>query len=259
MHGSTIYVDGSSGLHQLHPLTKLAFTLLCIVIAAASPDILWLLAAFAFLLMPVALWGGLLRPFVQSCAAVVIPFAISLVLIQGFFAPGNDVLFEVGRFAFTQQGALAGLTMAARILVAFGGALLLMLSTRPDHLMLGMTQRGVPQNLAFIILTVLQIFPRFQERAATILNAQQARGLEVQTDLIGRLRLLVPLVGPLVLSSIVDVEERAMALEARAFSRVGAKTSLLVLRNTPAQSLMRWAMLLATVGLLVWWLWRAFS
>lgn len=259
MRGTTIYVEGSSGLHLLHPLTKLAFTLLCLVIAVASPDLVWLLAAFVFILLPVAAWGGLFSALIKSCAAVVIPFAASLVLIQGFFAPGEDVLFQVGRFAFTQQGALAGLTMAGRILVAFGGALLLMLSTRPDHLMLALTQRGVPQNLAFIVLTVLQIFPRFQERAATILNAQQARGLEVQTNLVGRLRILFPLVGPLVLSSIVDVEERAMALEARAFSRVGEKTSLLVLRDSRAQGALRLAMVLAVLALIVWRLWSLFA
>lgn len=252
MHGSTIYVEGSSALHKLHPLTKLAFTVLCLAIAAASPNILWLFATFGFLLIPIASWGRLLRAFLKSCATVVIPFTISLVLLQGFFASGDDVLFEIGRFEFTQQGALAGLTMAGRILVAFGGALLLMLSTRPDHLMIGLTQRGVPQNLAFIILTVLQIFPRFQERAATILNAQQARGLEVQTNLIGRLRMLVPLVSPLVLSSIVDVEERAMALEARAFSRVGTKTSLLILHDSRSQKVLRWTMLLAMFSLLAW-------
>lgn len=251
MGGSTIYVEGASGLHNLHPLTKLSLTLLFLVMAATSPSLLWLLAAFVLLLVPLAAWGRVLSPFLKGLFTIIVPFTISLFLIQGFFTPGVTVLFRLGSFTFTLEGAVAGLTAAARILLAFSGALLLMLSTRPDHLMLSLTQRGVPYKLAFIVLTVLQIIPRFQERAETILNAQQARGLEMRTSLLGRFRLLVPLVGPLVLSSIVDVEERAMALEARAFSRPGPKTSLLVLRDSVAQRAFRWLIIALSVGLIV--------
>jgi energy-coupling factor transport system permease protein len=85
-----------------------------------------------------------------------------------------------------------------------------------------------------------------------ILEAQQARGLETEVGLVGRLRLLVPLIGPLILASIVDVEERAMALEARAFSRRGPKTSLITLRDSRGQALLRAGFLLAALALVAW-------
>lgn len=255
MGSNTLYVDKESSLHRLHPLTKLCVTLLCLISAFALPDLLWLLAIFLFVLLPLAAWGSLLQPFLKSCIVVMTPFVISLTLIQGFFTGGETVLFAIGRFAFTAEGALAGLTAAARILLALGGALLLMLSTRPDKLMLALTERGLPNSLAYIVLTALQIFPSFQKRAQIILEAQQARGLETKTSMIGRTRLLFPLVGPLVLSSIVDVEERAMALEARAFSRRGHKTSLMVLEDSRSQRLVRFGLFLASLGLLALRLW----
>lgn len=257
MHG-TLFVPGDSWLHRLHPLTKLALTFFFLALAATLPTLIWLMGIFIVLLIPLAAWGGLLRPFIKSCLAVIIPFVISLSLIQGFFTPGQTSLFQLGMFVFTLEGWLAGLTVAARILLAVGGALMLMLSTRPDLLMLALTQGGLPGSLAYVVLTSIQIFPRFQERAQVILEAQQARGLEIRVNVVKRLRLLVPLVGPLVLSSIVDVEERAMALEARAFSRPGRKTSLLVLKDSGWQRIARWSLLLMMLALIGFRVWRAF-
>jgi energy-coupling factor transport system permease protein len=252
MSGGTIFIKGESGLYRLHPLTKLVFVLFLLTCAATLPDLTWLLAVFLFLLVPLSLWGGLIVPFVKSVSTLMIPFLISLSLIQGFFTDGSTVLFSIGRFAFTLEGLLSGLTVAGRLLVALSAALLLMQSTRPDHLMLALTQRGLSNNLAYIVLSVLQIFPRFQQRAETILDAQQARGLETKVNMVGRAKLLVPLVGPLVLSSIVDVEERAMALEARAFSCPGAKTSFITLADSSVERALRYLLLFAALALVAW-------
>jgi energy-coupling factor transport system permease protein len=62
---------------------------------------------------------------------------------------------------------------------------------------------------------------------------------------------------PLILGSIVDIEERAMALEARAFSLPGPKTSVLILADPPAQKAARWLLAGGMLGLIAariaWW------
>lgn len=255
MQGSTLYIERDSGLHKLHPLTKLALTAFTLAGAAALPDLRWLVGAYLFVLLPLAAWGKILRQFLKASLTVVLPFLISLAVIQGFFAGGQSILFQFGRFAYTLEGLLAGMAVAARILLALGGTLLLMLSTPAPKLMLALTQRGFPNSVAYIVLTAIQIFPRFQDRAKVITDAQQARGLEMEVGFVRRLGLLLPLVGPLILGSIVDVEERAMALEARAFSSPARKTSLLTLRDSAAQVLLRTALVLGAVGLLAWRVW----
>ncbi len=249
MQRGTLYIDGRGGLYLLHPLSKLVLVGFFLVTAATAPNLSYLLTIYLLLQLPLAVISGLLRPFLKACLVIITPFFISLAIIQGFFTPGQTVLLQLGRFAFTLEGLLAGGTAAARILIALGGALLLMLSTRPDHLILALTQRGLPNSMAYIVLTSIQIFPRFQDRARVIQEAQQARGLELKVNLVRRLQLLVPLIGPLVLSSIVDVEERAMALEARAFSRLGPRTSLLTLHDSFAQRALRTLLLLAMLAL----------
>ena len=259
MQRNALYIERDSRLDRLHPLTKAAVSLSLLVTAATTRELSTLLFVFLLLEVPIAILGKIIRPFVRQCVAVVTPFVISLAVIQGFFTPGETVLFSLWRFSFTLEGLLSGLMVAARILVAIGGAFLLTLSTRPDKLMLALTQRGLPGSLAYVVLTGIQIFPRFQDRAHKILEAQQSRGLETRVNVFKRVPLLLPLFGPLILSSILDVEERAMALEARAFSRRGPKTSLIVLEDTVSQRLLRAILLLVSASLLVIRLWLVFK
>src|ERR1043165_3185358 len=97
----------------------------------------------------------------------------------------------------------------------------------------------MPRSVGYILLVSLQIVPDMSTRAAAILEAQRSRGLETQGGL-RRVRALAPLVGPLIVGALVDVEERAMALESRAYTAPGPKTSLRELVDTPAQRVARW-------------------
>lgn len=259
MQGSTLYIERDSGLHRLHPLTKLALMALTLAAAAALPALAWLVGAYVFVLLPLAAWGKIFFRFLKTSLTVIIPFFISLAVIQGFFGGGETALFQLGRFAYTLEGLLTGMTVGARILVALSGTLLMMLSTPAPKLMLALTERGFPGSVAYIVLTAIQIFPRFQDRAKVIGDAQQARGLETKGNFVQRIGLLLPLVGPLILGSIIDVEERAMALEARAFSSPAQKTSLLVLQDSAAQRALRTLLLLAAVALVSWRAWSALS
>jgi energy-coupling factor transport system permease protein len=248
----SLYVPGEAGLHRLHPLTKLAITGAVLATGLALPGIWLTYAMFGFILVPLALWSRILPRFLRSVMLVVAPFAVSLFLVQGLFWTHGTPLIGVGPLSFKVEGIAYAATGVGRIAVLVGSFLLLSFSTPPDALMLALTERGMPGGLAYIILTTIQIVPRFQARAQQILDAQQSRGLETQGNLIQRTRALVPLVVPLILGSIVDIEERAIALEARAFSRQGPKTSLLILRDTPFQAVARRGIVAAALALVIW-------
>ena len=248
-----------SAVEALHPLTKLALMLAAVVAGAALPSLPAVLGVFVLVLAPLAAAGGCLAPFLRTSLRVLTPFLISLLLIQGFFTPGPTVLLRLGPFHYTLEGLLVGLLFSARLLVGMGAATLLMLVTRPDALMRGLVERGLPNQIAYIVITALQIVPTFQARARAILDAQRSRGLETEGPLTVRLRAFAPLVGPLILSSLMQIEERAIALEARAFNRPGRRTSLVALHDTRAQALLRWALLAAALGLVAarLFVWRA--
>jgi energy-coupling factor transport system permease protein len=180
------------------------------------------------------------------------PFALSLALVQGFFAPGSTRLLTVGPLAMKSEGLVIASIFTARLLLGLGAATLLMLTTRPDTLMLALVQRGLPRQIAYVVVTALQIIPSFQAKAQAILDAQRSRGLETEGGVGRRVRALVPLIGPLILGSLMALEERAIALEARAFMRPGPKTSLRTVPDSLVQSWIRWVLLAAMIGLVVW-------
>jgi energy-coupling factor transport system permease protein len=143
------------------------------------------------------------------------------------------------------------LITAGRVLAAFIASMLLLYTTLADDLLEGLVARGISHRIAFVILSAAQLIPRLQARTSAILDAQQARGLRVEGSTRTRVRALVPLVGPLVLGSLIDVRERTFALEARAFGAVPGRTAYRVVADPPIDRLLRWATVALMVGVLV--------
>lgn len=246
----TLFQDQPSGLHRLHPLTKLAFVATGLVGAAALPSLAALLAAFWLGLAPLAVWGKVLAPFLRSSGRALAPFLVSLLVVQGLFTPGREVLFRLGPLTYTAEGLASALTFSSRLLLGLGSAILLLLTTRLDHLMLALTERGLSRQISYIVVTALQIVPHFQVRARTILDAQRSRGLETEGGPLRRMAALRALVAPLLLSSLLETDKRAIALEARAFRRPGRRTSWVTLSDSGGQQGLRWLCLILSLAML---------
>ncbi len=243
--GFSLFVPRDSGFHRLHPLTKITLTFLLLVAGLTSPGLWTTYGLFVFVVLPLSAWATLLGELVRAILRVIVPFAISIFLIQGFLWPGGTPLYGFGPISLKREGLAFAIAGNGRILMVVSSFLLFALTTRPDSLMTALVQRGFPSSLAYIIVTTIQMVPRFQARTAAILDAQRARGLETEGRLPQRLRALMPLVVPLILSSLLDVEERAIAIEARAFNRPGPKTSFLRLQEAGWERFARWSMLAA--------------
>lgn len=246
-----LYVSVDSPLHRLHPLTKLALAALLLSAGLVLPGPWLTYALFGLVVLPLAALAGVAGRLLRTVVPTVLPFAVSVFLIQGFLWPGGTPLAALGPLALKREGLAFAVASVGRILMVVSGFVLFAQITRPDRLMLGLTQRGLPPQLAYLIVATLQIVPRFQARAAAILDAQQARGLEIGGSLARRARAVVPLVVPLILSSLVDVEERALAIEARAFSRAGPKTSLIEIGEAAWEPALRWVLAAGAAALLL--------
>ena len=246
----SLYLDRPSWVQRLHPLTKLAVVLLILVSGLALPGIWAGYAVMLILVLPLAIGGKVHRELLATTLKVTFPFAISVFLIQGFLWPGGTPLVSLGPVSLKAEGLLFAIRSVGRIMVVISGFLWFAYTTRPDRLMVALNQKGAPNSLVYMVVATLQIVPRFQSRAAAILDAQRSRGLETRGNLLVRSRALLPLVIPLVLSSLIDVEERAMAIEARGFNRSGLKTSLAVISEAAWEPPARWGILLLSVLLL---------
>lgn len=246
MQPTSLFLPRDRGLHRLHPLTTLTLTVTLFALSLILPAYWQVLGVYVLGTVPLAAWSKVLRSYLTVSTRLMLPFAISLFLIQGFFAPGEQVLLRLLGFTLTVEGLQVAARFSARILVWLGAAVLLMISTRPDRLVAALIQLGLPHQLGYIVLTSLQIIPQMRSRAQTILDAQRSRGLETEGGVLSRFRALVPLVSPLLLSSIIDLDRRAIALEARGFKRSGRRTSYVELADSRFQSVLR-AVLLAAI------------
>jgi energy-coupling factor transport system permease protein len=192
------------------------------------------------------LWRGF-RPYF----IVLTPLVLSIMLVNTFLYPAaRDALFSIGPFTATAEG-LTEASQAALRVVAFAASVgVFALSTRTDELVDDLEQRGLGRRATFVISTAIGTVPRMAERAREIVDAQRARGMDTEGGLRARLRGLLPLTGPLVLGALTDVEQRTMALEARAFSAPGRRTVLRAYPDSSTQRALRWGLALLTVLLL---------
>ncbi len=252
----SFYVKRNSILHQLNPLTKLTFVFGLLLIAFLSPWYWTPHTLIVLIIFPLSFVGKVSREFFWAFLRIILPASSFLFFMQAFFQPvGQHIIFQFWILHITDESLMVALLNAARIMVMVSSFTLFLLTTHPSELMSDLTLRGLPPQFAYVIISTIQILPQMQAKAQTIIAAQRSRGLDTESSFIKRVSALFPLVGPLVFGSLVEVEERAIAIEARGFTSTHIKTSLHDVQDTSADKIIRWAMILlviTTVGIKIW-------
>ncbi len=192
--------------------------------------------------------GRRMVPFVLAT----IPLVASILLVNTFLFPGaTDAIVHIGPLTPTWTGLTAALQATLRVVAFALSVAVFSLTTPTDDLLSDLERRGVGRRGVFVIGAAISTVPRMVERAAEIVDAQRARGLDTQGSPLRRARGVVPLAGPMISSALSEVEERTMALEARAFSAPGRRTIIRQLPDSTGQRVLRWALALLAVAVIV--------
>jgi energy-coupling factor transport system permease protein len=105
------------------------------------------------------------------------------------------------------------------------------LTVHPDDFSQALIQLHVPFDFAFILAMATRYVPTLAQEAQTIIDAQMSRGLELQKgNIVRQIRNYVPVLIPLIVSSIRRAFSVAESLESRAFGSTKKRTYLHVLR-----------------------------
>ena len=196
-----------------------------------------------------ALLARVVRDLVRTSLLLTLPIALSALLVNVFFFPGGQqVLLRLGPITATAEGLVFALEILVRIMAISGAITLFYLTTRPQDLVVDLERRGVSARVAFVANASVQTVPAMVERAQQIAAAQRARGLDTEGSFMRRARGILPIVGPVILGSIAEVEERTLALEARGFTRPGRRTLLWWPTDSGAQRAARWSLIAALVA-----------
>ena len=250
------YVKRDSALHRLNPLTKIILALSIILVSFVSPWY-WTAPILLFLVViPLSFIGRVSKEYFITALRLIVPAAGFIFIMQAFFQPvGETIIFQFWFLDVTQESLLFAFRVAMRITDMISAFTLLLMTTHPSELMSDLTRRGLPGQIAYVIISSLQILPQMQAKAQTIIAAQRSRGLDTESSFLRRAGSLIPLVGPLVFGSLVEVEERAIAIEARGFTSTHAKTSLHEIPDTDIDRTIRWMLILLVIASLTLRLW----
>ena len=252
----SFFVKRDSPMHRLNPMTKVVLALSLVLISFSSPWYWTPQAIFLLVILPLAFIARVSREYWSFFLRVILPTISFLFVIQALFLPGESrIIFQLFGLEVTELSARLALRNATRIAVMISSFTILLLTTHPSELMSDLTRRGLPGQFAYVIIASLQIIPQMQAKAQTIIAAQRSRGLDTQSSFFRRIGAIVPLVGPLVFGSLVEVEERAIAIEARGFTSTRPKTFLHEIRDTNLDRTLRWllvALVILTLGLKLW-------
>jgi len=121
--------------------------------------------------------------------------------------------------------------MTLRFLVLVESFSIFFLTTSPDRLGLALEQSHVPYEFCFAFTTAVRFVPVLAEEAQTIMDAQKARGLELERgNFIKRIKNYIPILIPLIVSAIRRSLELAEAMESRAWGATDKRTNLYVLK-----------------------------
>ncbi|MEW6286688.1 MAG: energy-coupling factor transporter transmembrane component T [Chloroflexota bacterium] len=252
----SFYRKRNSPVHALNPFTKLILVSALIFYGLTAKGFWTATLMVAFVLLPLALASKLLKEYVGVALKVILPTAGFMFVMQSVFIPGGTTeIFRLGFISVELETVQRSYLIASRIFLFISAFVLLLLTTHPSELMSDLTRRGLPPQFAYVIISTLQIIPQMQAKAQTIIAAQRSRGLDTESSFFKRAGLLVPLVGPLVFGSLVEVEERAIAIEARGFTSTRTKTFLHDIPDTPADKFIRWTLTLFIIISLAARLW----
>ena len=233
------HFPGNSLVHRFDPRLKLVLTIAYIVLlfAASNPlgltlSILFLGVMYKVAKIPVKMIGKSLKP--------ILPIVLFTAVLNLFFVSGEgDPLVHFWFLTIYAEGVRYAVLMAVRVMALIAGTSLLTYTTSPIVLTDAIEQLLKPlgklhfpvHELAMMMSIALRFIPTLIEETDKIMNAQKARGAQLDTGkMTDRVKALVPVLIPLFISAFRRADELAMAMECRCYRGGEGRTRLKVLR-----------------------------
>ncbi len=211
------YVPGTSFIHRMNPVAKLACALLISVACFCTTNLAFI-AAIIVIDAALAASCGMVREALGLARAVA-AFSVLLALIALLTTPSGAVLVELP-WGYVGTGSLmAALLIVMRLVACAVPLFLVMYVTKLTDLANAMVKIvRVPYRYAFTFTSAVHFIPVFMNDMAGIMEAQTARGVQFDGGIVRRIRLMVPLCVPLLVSSVRKTNSAAIAAEVRGFN-----------------------------------------
>jgi energy-coupling factor transport system permease protein len=221
-----LFFETDSFLHRVNPLTKLAFTVVIMIVLTVVVDPITPLAVACLGIASIVVLGRV--PLAQALKTLrpfgVVSFGLFWTTALFYASPARR-LVEFGPVVLTDEGLAYGVAIMFRILAIFVVSLLFTLTTDPTAFLQALVQRAhVSPRFGYGIIAAYRFVPLFDGQLATIQAAHRIRGVATAGGPTAQYRRLVGHMVPLLAGAIRHAERVALAMDARGFGAVVERT-----------------------------------
>ncbi len=226
------YYPTKSFVHRCDPRAKILFLIAYIVAVFLSKNF-YALGACAALFAVVAIFSGVPFSALLRSVKAVLFLLIFMTVLNLFFFQGETVWWQWKFIVITKEAVYYTIFLAVRLFLLVLGSSLLTLTTTPVSLADGIESLLSPlkvirfpvHELALIMSIALRFIPILTDETGRIMNAQKARGADFETgSLAKRVKAIIPILIPLLISAFRRADELGDAMEARCYSGSKVRT-----------------------------------
>ena len=203
------HFPGNSLVHKFAPRLKLVLTIAYIILlfAASNPlglalSILFLVGMYAVAKIPFKLILKSLKP--------ILPIVLFTAVLNLFYTPGTYI-FQWHFLHISVEGVKLAIFMVLRLMLLIIATSMLTYTTSPIQLTDGLERLLAPlkklhvpvHELSMMMSIALRFIPTLIEETDKIMNAQKARGADMETgSVVQRAKALIPILIPLALRGV---------------------------------------------------------
>lgn len=241
----------SNFIQKLYPTTKVWLISGIIICSVFIPGYKFQYGVFIFTSI-LALASGVFRRYLSLFIKSIFVISLFIFLIQTFLVYQDHIIWSWNFLKVSNTGLQASYLMTSKI-IAIGATLIWFFQvTTVKDITAAMQNAGWNKKLVFVILSTMQLIPQITALTATIADAQKSRGVETDGNLMQRIKSFIPMLGPVVLTSIEQNEERVLTLESRAFSNTARPTLMIPIKRTQVDRWLSLLIIILSIAVFYW-------
>ena len=233
------YMPGKSMIHRLDARSKILLLIAYIVFIFVAKNYMALMLITMASLLVVLLTKVKFSMYLKSMKVIL--FVVVLTGILNLFYGTGNVRWEWGFIKITDGGINNAIFVTIRIATLVLISSILTFTTSPSDLTDALERLMKPlaffhvkvHEIAMMMTIALRFIPVLLEETDKIMNAQKARGADMESGgVIKRIKALIPVLIPLFVSSFRRANDLAMAMECRCYNGGNGRTRMKQLHFT---------------------------
>ena len=219
------YLPYDSFIHKSDPRTKLLLTLGLIVTAFVSFNFYSLGLVIVFTIMAMIVSKVPISFYLRSLKSIWF-FVLLTAVLNVIYIKGDNLLFSFWIIKVYAEGIEKAIFIAIRIALLIFISSMLTYTTAPtaltdaiERLLSPLMKIGIDTHMFAMMMTIaIRFIPTLIEETNKIMSAQKARGANMESgSLLSRVKAIIPILIPLLISSVRRAKELADAMECRCY------------------------------------------